>query len=716
MPFFRAYLSILFFGLAAQSAQAAIITNAWVPIFKGIDFATGEADTNEVRQQKVSVLRVDLLNPAVEMFSTPSNGSGDLETYGQTTTTFVNSYGVAVGVNANFFSPVTTISNDPRELSGLAISQGTLVSPAESIRPMLLITRSNIVTITATVPSNPSNYWTAVSGSNLILIDGVPQLANCDTSFCNENPRTAVGVSMDGRYLYMMTIDGRRAGWSDGATLAETGAWLQRFGAWRGLNLDGGGSTAMAKVENGAAILLNRTSGSVQRVNGNHLGVFAPTLAPIILTQPQSQTARIGSNVTFTVNAGGTTPLRYQWRFNGAGIPGKTNTSLTLSNLTASNSGNYSVIVSNLAGLTASSNAALTVVFPLDITNLTVVRRPSSAIVSWTSEPKTISQIEYGIAPSFGNFVPFETSLRTNHSFLLVGLMPNTNYHFRIISRIDPHEIVSGPYAFSTDLNIIVDNPQATYSGDWIVGSSAAGKFGSNYHFATTQNSSEPTAEATYAPTIPTPGKYDVAIWYPQGSNRTTNAPVTAVGSTGSIQASMNQTTGGGAWRLIAPALNCVAGIQSHVLIGNHTGETNKVVMADAVRWAYNLSQDIPTDGSVPAWWSDIYFSGNIDPSLDHDQDGYSTSSEYVLGTIPTDAGSRLDVTPQRTSSGLNFMFSPWLGGRIYELQSNTNLAGGIWNTLSNAPAVTNQIGVFPVSNSGQINPSFYRLSVRLAP
>ena len=76
----------------------------------------------------------------------------------------------------------------------------------------------------------------------------------------------------------MMVIDGRQKGWSDGATLAETGAWLLRLGAWNGLNLDGGGSSAMAKSQRGAARLLNRPSGGIQRVNGNHLGVFAQPL------------------------------------------------------------------------------------------------------------------------------------------------------------------------------------------------------------------------------------------------------------------------------------------------------------------------------------------------------------------------------------------------------------------------------------------------------
>jgi exopolysaccharide biosynthesis protein len=63
-----------------------------------------------------------------------------------------------------------------------------------------------------------------------------------------DGPRTAVGVSANGRYVYLITIDGRQPGFSDGATLFETAEWLRRFGAYQGLNLDGGGSTTMRIV------------------------------------------------------------------------------------------------------------------------------------------------------------------------------------------------------------------------------------------------------------------------------------------------------------------------------------------------------------------------------------------------------------------------------------------------------------------------------------
>src|SRR5262245_17532042 len=207
-------LLLLLIALSPQEGEAAFSVNPWTPIFRGVDFTTGEADTNEVRQQKVFALRVDLFEPTVEFFSTPSNEAAPLETFGQTTTTFVQSYGVAAGVNANFFSPVNITPNDPRDLSGLAISQGIIVSAFENGRPSVLITRSNQVSFVTSAPANYNNVWTAVSGSDRVLINGVSQLAGCTTSFCGPNPRTALGLSQNQRYFYMVVIDGRQPGWS----------------------------------------------------------------------------------------------------------------------------------------------------------------------------------------------------------------------------------------------------------------------------------------------------------------------------------------------------------------------------------------------------------------------------------------------------------------------------------------------------------------------
>ena len=61
----------------------------------------------------------------------------------------------------------------------------------------------------------------------------------------DREPRTAIGVTGDGRTVFLVSVDGRRPGWSTGMTLAELAQFLVDLGAQDGANLDGGGSTAM---------------------------------------------------------------------------------------------------------------------------------------------------------------------------------------------------------------------------------------------------------------------------------------------------------------------------------------------------------------------------------------------------------------------------------------------------------------------------------------
>ena len=70
-------------------------------------------------------------------------------------------------------------------------------------------------------------------------------------------------------------------------------------------------------------------------------------LPPSILFQPQSQLVRPGSNVVFRVLAYGPDPLRYQWRKNGANIPGATGPSLNLSDVQSTDIAQYAVRVSD---------------------------------------------------------------------------------------------------------------------------------------------------------------------------------------------------------------------------------------------------------------------------------------------------------------------------------------------------------------------------------
>lgn len=74
-------------------------------------------------------------------------------------------------------------------------------------------------------------------------------------SFCSRHPRTGVGTTPDGTVI-LATVDGRQPGYSVGMTLREFADLFQSLGADYALNLDGGGSTALAL--NGT--LVNRPS------------------------------------------------------------------------------------------------------------------------------------------------------------------------------------------------------------------------------------------------------------------------------------------------------------------------------------------------------------------------------------------------------------------------------------------------------------------------
>jgi uncharacterized repeat protein (TIGR03803 family) len=93
--------------------------------------------------------------------------------------------------------------------------------------------------------------------------------------------------------------------------------------------------------------------------------------APVITGQPVSQTNTVGTNVTFTVSVSGAAPIFYQWLKNSTNLPNAGNVSgantnvLTVSNVTLTDAGTYSVVVSNSFGSSTSSNAILTVIqFP----------------------------------------------------------------------------------------------------------------------------------------------------------------------------------------------------------------------------------------------------------------------------------------------------------------------------------------------------------------
>ncbi len=336
------------------------------------------------------------------------------------------------------------------------------------------------------------------------------------------------------------------------------------------------------------------------------------------------------------------------------------------------------------------------------------------ALVAWTTTNASDSRVEFGLTMALGNATWRDAALVTNHAVLVTRLAANTNYFYRAVSRAGGTTNFSAIDSFSTAGEMIIDNLGAALAGAWTSGTSSVDKFGSDYVFVSTTVAS---ATATYTPNIATPGKYDVHIWYPQGANRPTNAPFLLVFDGGTLAGTVNQTTAGGGWRLIAANTPFARGTSGYFQWQNMPAESGKVVLADAVRFVYATNQEPPAPGSVPRWWSDFFFGGAVNAALDPDADGSTTAKEYVAGTDPGRAASNLRFgLEDRTSNTLRLSFAPFHAGRVYELQSEVALSTNGWTAVSTEPqTLPNGDGVFTVTNlAGE--QKFYRLRVQLAP
>lgn len=117
-----------------------------------------------------------------------------------------------------------------------------------------------------------------------------------------------------------------------------------------------GSPVCMVTGPDGNLYFLSRGSTALYRI------VYTPPAsAPVITTQPISQSVPVGQSATFSVTATGTAPLSYQWRKGTNAIANATNASYTINAVATGDAGTYNVVVSNSAGSTPSNDATLTV-------------------------------------------------------------------------------------------------------------------------------------------------------------------------------------------------------------------------------------------------------------------------------------------------------------------------------------------------------------------
>jgi hypothetical protein len=123
-----------------------------------------------------------------------------------------------------------------------------------------------------------------------------------------------------------------------------------------------------------------------------------PGTAPTIISEPLSQLVNLGQSVTFTVAALGSTPLEYQWQHlvGTAWVNVGTNApAYIIGAVTATDAGDYRVVVSNAFGAPVSGTASLAINVPN--APPTIVNQPASQSVS-TGQTATFTVTAIGAA------------------------------------------------------------------------------------------------------------------------------------------------------------------------------------------------------------------------------------------------------------------------------------------------------------------------------
>jgi len=232
------------------------------------------------------VLIIDTKINGISFLVTPPDSKGEMPLNARTTTQFLDEFGVQIAVNGDGFTPWWSRSpadyyphvGDPVAPLGLSASKGSVYSEGipndVGVEPTLFISRRNALSFNRRL----DNVFQAISGDRMLVEQGqvVEGLDNSEL-----DPRTAIGMNKNGRYLILIVVDGRQPFYSDGATFTKLAELLISQGANIAMSLDGGGSSTMVvEGANGEPVILNSPIDNYipgrERPVANHLGIFIP--------------------------------------------------------------------------------------------------------------------------------------------------------------------------------------------------------------------------------------------------------------------------------------------------------------------------------------------------------------------------------------------------------------------------------------------------------
>jgi hypothetical protein len=177
---------------------------------------------------------------------------------------FVRDNDLLAGINTVPFDPSSTREGEERRVVGIAAAGGRPIAPPVPRYDALVFYRNGAAAIVNQGelgdPAAFPEILHAAGGFHRLLRDGELTERALERAAGPRYARSAAGLSDGGGTLYLIVINGGFPG-SRGATEAETALILKQLGARDVLNLDGGGSSALAlRLPQGGVRILNTPS------------------------------------------------------------------------------------------------------------------------------------------------------------------------------------------------------------------------------------------------------------------------------------------------------------------------------------------------------------------------------------------------------------------------------------------------------------------------
>ena len=230
------------------------------------------------------------------IISPDPDGPGPAEATMTSPLKLASAAGAVAAINANVASRILPPGADMKSLppwtNGMPVTIGgwartggvTRSGPSSHYAPVWVGPDGRVHAGDTNVPPEAAE---AVAGFTVILRDGQP-LRPPGPRAAALHPRSAVGVDRTGRRLWLVVVDGRQKGYSEGMTEAEFGVLLKELGASDAVNLDGGGSSVLLCSAQGRGLrVMNRPCEGRPRPISVLLALFtaspadAPPLAPV---------------------------------------------------------------------------------------------------------------------------------------------------------------------------------------------------------------------------------------------------------------------------------------------------------------------------------------------------------------------------------------------------------------------------------------------------